>query len=173
MRRLLLLLALAFPACAAVLDRVAVTVGKDVITESEIVEEIRLDAFLNRTPVDLGPASRRAAAERMVDQDLIRTEMKLEGTPTQPVDVTQTLQDFRKAHFRLHADYLASLKKYGISEDQLKSYLSWQTVALRFTEQRFPVSQTADANSGDEQLDAWLKQTRTQTKITFHKEALE
>ena len=38
-----------------ILDRVAVTVGKDVITESEVIEEIRLTDFLNQAPARQQP----------------------------------------------------------------------------------------------------------------------
>ncbi len=194
MRRFIALPLLLCAAQAAVLDRVAVTVGKDVITQSEVLQELRLTDFLNQAPLDLGPAARREAAERMVDQDLVRTEMTLENFVTAPpANIDQTLREFKQAHFRTHAQYLASLQKYGVTEDELKRYLLWQVTALRFTDQRFragappPVAggkapnqadrqaqpeKTSDA-SVDEQLDTWLKQTRAQTKIQFHKEALE
>src|SRR4051794_24237206 len=85
---------------AAVLDRVAVTVGKDVITESEVLQEIRLEAFLNRTAPQTGPAARREAAERIIDQTLLRQEIELEGfAKPQPSAVDQTLQKFKRTHF--------------------------------------------------------------------------
>ena len=151
---------------AAVIDRVAVTAGKDVITESEVVEEIRLTDFLNQSPLDLGPAARRAAAERLVDQYLIRNEMRLEGFPQpQAGSADQTLHQFNQSHFHTPAQYQASLQKYGITEEELQQDLLWQVAALRFTQQRF--------GQGDKELDAWLKQTRSQTKIEFHQEAFE
>jgi len=175
MKRHALFLVMVGAAHAAVLDRVAVTIGKDVVTESEVMEEIRLTDFQNQSPLDVSPKARLAAAERMVDQDLIRGEMKLESFAPPSAGVTgvdQTLREFRQAHFRTHALYLASLKKYGITEDQLKRYLVWQLAALRFTDQRFHAEKSADA-AVDEQMDTWLKETRAQTKIQFHKEALE
>lgn len=151
---------------AAVLDRVAVTAGKDVITEGEVIEEIRLTGFLNQAPFDRGPAARRAAAERLVDQDLIRNEMQLEGFPLpQAAAADQTLRQFKQGHFQTSAQYQASLQKYGITEEELKQHLLWQVAALRFTQQR--------SGQGERELDAWLKQTRSQTKIDFHQEAFE
>ena len=194
---------------AAVLDRVAVTVGKDVILESEVIQEIRLTDFLNQAPVDLGAAAKQAAADRLVDQDLIRGEMQLENfAAPPPAGADQTLGEFKQARFRSPEGYSASLKMYGITEEELKQHISWQVAALRFTEQRFrpgtpppaasaaptvakharvPVeeapaheaarqiqpAETPAATTVDEQLDTWLKQTRAQTKIQFHKEALE
>jgi len=51
---------------AAVLDRVALVIDKKVITESEVIDELRLTEFLTSQPLDLGSAARRAAAEHLV-----------------------------------------------------------------------------------------------------------
>jgi hypothetical protein len=151
---------------AEVLDRIAVTAGKDVIAASEIVEELRLTDFLNQSPLDFGSTARRAAAERLVDQYLIRNEMRLEAFPQpQAGAAEQTLHQFKQSHFHTQAQYQAALQKYGITEEELKQHLLWQVAALRFTGQRF--------GQGEKELDAWLKQTRSQTKIEFHQEAFE
>src|SRR5580700_11903799 len=52
-------LLLSLPLSAAVVDRVAVVVGKTVITESEVLDEVRLTEFLNGQPLELGPQQRR------------------------------------------------------------------------------------------------------------------
>src|SRR2546421_12734122 len=70
----LLLLALTMACRAEVIERIAVIVGPGVITESEIVREIRLTAFLNGDPLDFSAASKRKTAERMVEQRLIHIE---------------------------------------------------------------------------------------------------
>src|SRR5438309_12116370 len=62
---------------AAVVDRIAVVVGKTVITETEVLQEARLEAFLNQSPLDFSPQSRKTAAERLVDQQLVRNEMRI------------------------------------------------------------------------------------------------
>ncbi|HEY5163139.1 MAG TPA: hypothetical protein VII81_09020, partial [Terriglobales bacterium] len=75
MRRALLAIAFTLAAVAAgVIDRVAVVVGTQVITESEVLLEVRLTEFFNGQPLDLGVDQRKAAAERLVDQQLIRNE---------------------------------------------------------------------------------------------------
>ena len=52
MRALLVLLLVSVACRAEIIDRVAVVVGSGVITESEILREIRLTAFLNGEPLD-------------------------------------------------------------------------------------------------------------------------
>ena len=77
----------------------------------------------------------------------------------------RTLRQFREAHFHTAAQYQASLRKYGITEQELKQHLLWQLGAVRFTQQRF--------GPDNKDLDAWLKQTRSQAKINFRQEAFE
>jgi hypothetical protein len=194
MRKLLLTVALV-STHAAVLDRVAMVVGNQVFTESEVQDEVRLTQFVNQQPLDLGPDERRAAAERLVDQQLIRNEMQIGGYPQpSPSEAEAMLRNFRQEHYRSIAQFRTALEKYGISEDQLKQHLLWQLTAVRFTDARFrsavpaPASQPpsvqtanrlragADApagNSVDEQMDEWLKTARSQTRIDFKKEAFQ
>ena len=70
-------------------------------TESEVQDEVRLTEFLNQQPLDLGPEQRRAAAERLVDQQLIRNEMQIGGYP-QPSqsEAEAMLRNFRQEHYR-------------------------------------------------------------------------
>jgi parvulin-like peptidyl-prolyl isomerase len=191
---LLLTLALV-SAHAAVLDRVAMVVGNQVFTESEVQDEVRLTQFLNQQPLDLGPEQRRAAAERLVDQQLIRNEMQIGGYPQpSPSEADAMLRNFRQERYRSIAQFRAALEKYGITEEQLKQHLLWQLAAVRFTDVRFrpvvpaptsptPSIQTADrlragadapaGDSVDQQMEAWLKTARSQIRIDFKKEAFQ
>jgi len=193
-------------AAAAVLDRVAVVVGNDVITESEVIEELRLEEFLALRSLDLSAAQKRAAADRLVDQQLIRQEMEVaQYKGPDPKEADSMLRNFRAQHFRNEAEFGAALKRYGITEDELTDYLLWELTTLRFTDERFhpgtqepaepsanrvpppnatPATQSADrltsgaarslpAGTVDEQLDAWLQQARSTTKISYKPEAFQ
>jgi len=171
----------------AVVDRVAVVIDKKVVTESEVLDELRLTEFLNDQPLELGAKARRDAAERLVDQELIRRELEISGyAPPSANEADALLRKFRQDRFHSLSDYHAALRKYGIAEEQLKSHLLWQLTAIRFTDQRFRYqlpeagSQSADraaddvpANSVDQQMEAWLKEARDNTKITFKPEAFQ
>jgi hypothetical protein len=175
------------PGCAAVVDRVAIVIGKQVVTESEVLDDLRLTEFIDNEPLDLGPAARRNAAEHLVDQELIRREMEMSGiSQPQAAEADALLRKFRQSRFHSLTEYRAALGKYGITEDHLKQRLRWQIVAIRFTDLRFGSqppegdTQSADratadapASSVDKQMDAWLKQARTDTKIAFKPEAFQ
>ncbi len=177
-------------AIAGIIDRIAVIVGNTVITESEVLREVRLTAFLNRQPLDLGPKHRRAAAERLVDQQLIRNEMS-GGTYEMPEEakVLRMLAAFRQRYWPLEPQYRAALRQYGVTEDELRQHLLWELAVLRFTDQRFPptiigplpdsaMDSEPSANRAmpgpmpgyetvDRRLDQWLKETRANTRIVF------
>jgi len=53
---------------AEIIDRIAVSVGNQAVTTSDIDREIRVTALLNRSQPDFSPAARRATADRMVEQ---------------------------------------------------------------------------------------------------------
>src|SRR5438552_3737877 len=93
---------------AAVVDRVAVVIGKTVLTESEVQREVRLTAFLNKQPLDLSAAQRRAAAERLVDQELIRSEMKVSNFAEAPAaEADAILKKFVSGQYTNPAQYRA------------------------------------------------------------------
>lgn len=176
---------------AGVIDRVAVVVGTQVITQSEVEEDLRVTAFQNQEPLDLSPAKRREAAERLVDQELIRNEMQLENVAQPPAsDVNSLIDSFRRQHFASETQLEAALRKYGITRQELGDHLLWQQAALKFVDMRFrgpaigPAPAVQSANrmrdgatpppaSDDPQLDAWLKEARSQNRIEFKQEAFQ
>ncbi len=59
------------------IDRIALVVGKTVFTQSEVDDEARLSELEGGKPLDLSAAQRKEAAERLVDQQLLRDEMQV------------------------------------------------------------------------------------------------
>jgi len=134
----LLLLFLASIACRAeIIDRIAVVVGNSVITESEILREIRLTAFLNGEPVDFSPIVKRKTAERLVEQRLIGNEItaSLYGLPS--AAAAQEMLKQIKDRFPNPAVYQEELTRVGITEDELKAHLARQLATLSFLDFRF------------------------------------
>lgn len=158
-------------AAAAVVDRVAVVVGDAVITESEVLQELRLTEFQNGQSLDLSPGQRRAAAERLVDQQLIRSEMQLGHYPEpSPGEAEGMLVKFRREHFNSIPQFRSALERYSMTEDELKQRLAWQLATIRFTDQRF----RPDSGSAvDQQMNTWLAEARGNTRIQFRKEAFQ
>jgi hypothetical protein len=120
---------------AAILDRIAVTVGRQVITESGVVRDLRVAAFLDHKPVDLSGAQKRKAADRLVDQLLILQEAAFSRIPLPARSDAARLIDPVKAEYG--SDFDAALQRYGITESDLEDHLFGGMRALRYTELRF------------------------------------
>ncbi len=124
-------------ALAEIIDRVAVTVDQDVITGSEIRGDIRVTAFLNGTEPDFSPENRRKTAERLVEQILMRREMRLTNYPeVTPDDILDRVTELIR-HYGSEGPYRAALRRYGIGELQLRDTLMRQEAVLRFIDLRF------------------------------------
>jgi hypothetical protein len=131
-------LALAVLAPAEIIDRIAVSVGNRVIAESDLHREIRVAAFLDGVKPDFSPAGKRATAERMVEQALIRRELETSRYPVpSAAEVAPVLEAFKKDHFPKDEEYQRALVDYGIADQDVKDLLLWQRTLLLFIEVRF------------------------------------
>ena len=198
--RLLAPLLFALALRAEVIDRVAVAVGNRVITESEILRQIRLTAFLNGAQPDFSPSNKRTTAERLIEQSLIRRELEASGYSSLGSASASMYKELRGNY----PTYEQTLQKYGITDADVQEAVEWQATLLDFVELRFrpgvqiPESEIRDyydqqaaANPGklppfedakddiekiltsqrvDNALDRWLGQVRTQTRIRYIQE---
>jgi hypothetical protein len=137
-------------ASGATLDRIAVTVDKQVVTESEVIRDVRVAAFLDRKPVDLSAQARREAAGRLVDQILIGREAADSHFTLPSIAEAASLVDQQKSQYPSVEDYRAALEKYRITEADLAIRLLDGLRALRFTDLRFlPAIQNSDKELRD------------------------
>jgi len=148
--------------CAEIVDRIAITVANQVITESQIDEEIRITAFLNRDKLDVSAGAKKQAVDRLIEQALVKREMDLSHYPfPQTGDASAALEGV-KATYPSQADFIAALESYGISEADLTRRLLWQFTLLRFIDYRFrPGIQIADADVQTyyrQQVSGWERQ---------------
>jgi peptidyl-prolyl cis-trans isomerase SurA len=122
---------------ADIIDRIVITVDNQVITQSQVDDEIRVTAFLNREKADLSPAARKEAAGRLIEQALIRREMGLSRYPLPELsDAGESLKTL-KAMYSSETDFHDALEAYGVTEDELTRRLWWQLTLLRFIDYRF------------------------------------
>lgn len=146
--RLFLLAILAACAQATILDRIAVTVGKQVITESDVLRDLRVAAFLDHKPVDLSAGEKRKAADRLVDQLLILQEAAFSRVPLpSQADALKMIEPVKAQY---GAGYAAALRSYQISEQDVIEHLLAGLRAMRYTELRFrPEVQFSDDDLRD------------------------
>jgi hypothetical protein len=139
MRTLLCLMLAALPAYSTIVDRIAITLGSKVITESEIIRRIRLAAFQNGQLPDYSEISRREAAQRLIDLKLVEREMEIGHYSRTPPDKAKALLDaFTAEHFRSNPEALRlALAGLNLTPADLQAELAEQADLLSFTSLRF------------------------------------
>src|SRR5205823_3515234 len=131
------LLLIALSASAAIIDRIAVSVGNRVITTSDLDREVRVTAFLNGSKPDFSASAKRATADRLVEQKLIRNELETSRYPLpSPSEVEPELQQFKQKYYPEDGAYQHALAEYGITDDDVRAELLWQRSLLLFIDIR-------------------------------------
>jgi DNA-binding transcriptional ArsR family regulator len=164
---LLLVACLLLPLEAGIVDRLAVIVGQQTITQLQLDEEIRVTALLNHGPIARDVETRRAAADRLVEQLLIRREMEQSRYPLpDEQDVNQYVQQIRRQNGG-SAGLAKALATYELSESTLRQHLKSQLVALHFVEYRF----RPDAAVSDEDIETAYRRRAEESKTKATLEA--
>ncbi len=171
----ILLFATVFAAPETVLDRIAVIVGKQVIKTSDIQRAIRLTEFLNREPLNFSEKHKREAAERLIDQQIIRSEIASQGySRATDSEAGQMLGQIRQSRFGNSSSRLnAALAQYGLTTEELREQLLWQLTVLRFIQQRFQPDSSVSGEAANKALDEWLAGTRRQIRIEYREGAFQ
>jgi hypothetical protein len=158
------------------LDRLAITIGKQAITEQQLDEELRVTAFLNRQLISRDAAARKGAAKRLVELILISSEMENTHFPAPSnADVDAYLAQVRD-EYQDAAEYDDALSRYHLTEPILKQHLSLQLITLRFIEYRFRPDVAAAGDSEertDHVLDTWLAENLKLIHIEYLDNSLQ
>jgi peptidyl-prolyl cis-trans isomerase SurA len=167
----LLLIASAIACQAEIIDRIAVTVGTSVITESEIMREIRLTAFLNGEPLNFSAEAKRKAADRLVEQRLIQIENESSLYPAPTPESVDELLKQAQARFHDSARYQEELRRTGVTEEEVKAHLRRQLTVLRFLDLRFrpgiQVSEEEIQSYFDKRLAPQLKKANPAAEVSL------
>ena len=125
------------------IDRIAVICDSTVIKDSDIDRNVRVTEFLNAAPLVLNQAERKRAVAQLLDQALLREEIRTGGY------AVATTQDANSQLATLVTEKVAfgvRLAKYGIDENDLREHIRWQLTVLSFIDSRFkPAAVIEDA----------------------------
>lgn len=123
---------------AQLLDQIAVVVDKSIVKDSAIRRDIRLTQFLDNEPLRIDLAEKRKAAGRLIDQTLLREEIRIGGYPEATEQaVNSAIASLETTRFHSEAALQTSLKKYDLDEAELRDQLRWQLTVLHFIDSRF------------------------------------
>jgi hypothetical protein len=122
---------------AEVIDQIAATVDNQVITASQVREQIRVTAFLNGERPDMSSQNRRRTADRLIELALVTREMDLTRYPLPTLaDIQGTLKQVR-GRYQSDEAFQQALADSGITLGDLEGSLRQQAALLRFIDLRF------------------------------------
>jgi hypothetical protein len=121
-----------------VVDRVVTNVNGHVVLQSDWEEEIAFEALANgRDPDSFTAAERKAALDRLIDQELLREQVR----PSQPAPADQVaarVAEVRKAlpDWSTDQGWHAALERCGLTQRELEKRLSDEIQLMRLVEDR-------------------------------------
>jgi peptidyl-prolyl cis-trans isomerase SurA len=118
-----------------VIDRIVAVVNGHVILQSQWDEDLSYEAFVaHRAPGPFTLEQRKAALDRLIDQELIR-QQSLPGNfhHATAAEVDRRVSDLRKQHPEVSDDsqWRALLGRYGLTESDLREKSAYELDELR------------------------------------------
>jgi hypothetical protein len=149
---LICIIALAIASRAGdILDRIVATVNNHIILQSEWQEAIRYETFLSGRALDqVDAADRKAALDRLIDQELLREQMRSSDFPHASSEVIEKrLQEIRKQYGDGESEsaWKAALVRYGLTEDELRRRVALQEDLLGLVDARLRPNVIIDSKS--------------------------
>jgi len=151
LQRLLVLLLLLVPRGLAgeVLDRMVATVNGRAILQSDWNDELRYECFMSaRSLGDLTAEDRRAVFERLIDQELLREQMRYtDFKPAGAEEISIQVDELKKQYAGGHSgeSWDAGLAAYDISEKDVAAHVAIELNALRLVDARLRPTIQIDA----------------------------
>lgn len=134
---LVLLGSLALPVSTQnVADRLLVIVNREVITESEVLWALALDADLQ--PLNLSRENRRTMLERLIDQKLLLQEaLKVPRNEPTEEEISKYINDEFVSKFGGESQMRTRLQKVGLEQSALREIARQRLEILRYIDFRF------------------------------------
>jgi hypothetical protein len=132
------MLCLALPLAAGIIDRVVAVVGREAITASEVEQRVRLEAMLDRAPLQITAETRSEVLERLVDLRLIETEVRLAGfLRVEEAEVQQRVKELESEVYLDGLGFENALQAYGLLHQDVADFWRQYITYERFKEFRF------------------------------------
>jgi hypothetical protein len=132
------------------IDRVVAVVNAHTILLSEWDTAVRLEALLNHTPLEsVTDTSRRAAFERMIDQELLGAEMENSSVNRSSAEaISARVHEIRQQFSEASTDmqWAAILARYGVTEREVEAAVAAELDGLRLLDFRLRSSAQPEAS---------------------------
>lgn len=132
-----------------IVDRIVANVNGHILLQSDWEEELAFEAFVDgRTPDSYTAGERKAALDRLIDQELLREQVKpSEGAPDELVKAK--LAEIRKLHPDAVTDagWQEALKRYRLTQSVVEKRLGVDLQIMRLVEDRLRPSIQIDTHA--------------------------
>ncbi len=139
------------PASAEVIDRIVAIVNRHVILQSEWDEGLSYEALLaNRPLAQFTDEDRRSVLDRLIDQELLREQMKSADLPhATDVEVSTRVAEARKLYPQAASPeaWQALLAQYHLTEKDLHAHVRQQIDLMRLVDVRLRPAVQIDSKS--------------------------
>jgi peptidyl-prolyl cis-trans isomerase SurA len=136
---------------AEVIDRIVATVNGRVILQSDLDEALCYEAFMSNRPVtDFNDDDRRAVLDRLIDQELLREQMKsVDFRHATDAEVNARIADARKQYPQAASDdaWQSLLARYRVTEKGLFTRVQQQIDVMRLVDARLRPAVQIDSKS--------------------------
>jgi hypothetical protein len=136
---------------AEVIDRIIATVNSHVILQSEWDEALCYEALLtNRTLAQFSDDDRRAVLDRLIDQELLREQMKSADFPhATDIEAAAHVADARKQYPQATSTdaWQLLLAQYHLTEKDLLAHVRQQIDVMRLVDARLRPAVQIDSKS--------------------------
>lgn len=123
------------------LDQIVATVNSHVILRSDWDDEIRFEAFMSgRRPEDITVEQRKAALDRLIDQDLLRDQMRMTDLKPAGTDaIKKQIENLKSEQIREHPaqSWATTLSQYQLTEKVLKDHVAAEMEQFQLLDLRF------------------------------------
>jgi peptidyl-prolyl cis-trans isomerase SurA len=136
---------------AEVVDRIVATVNGHVVLQSDLDEALCYEALLtNRSLAQLSDDDRRAVLDRLIDQELLREQMKsADFSHATDDEVAARVADARKQYPQAATDeaWQALLARFNLAEKDLFAHVRQQIDVMRLVDARLRPAVEIDSKS--------------------------
>ena len=131
-----------------VLDRLVAVVNGRALLQSDVEEELRYECFASKKSLqDLTSEDRNTALDRLIDQELLREQMRpADFKPVKSEDLDKALETFKSDYSNTGGEsWPVSLESYGISEVTVRNHIEIELNQLRVIDLRLRPSIQIDS----------------------------
>jgi hypothetical protein len=147
-----------------VIDRIVATVNSHIILQSDWDTSIAVANLMSqqiraKVDADFGPVDRKAALDRLIDQELLREQIPA-NDPQYEVEqsvIAASMQDIRQAYeIKTDQDWRNLLARYKLTEDEVRESVILQIKILRVIDEHLRPTVQVDEKSIQDYYDNLL-----------------